>query len=107
DVPRRLARLVGTGEPLELVGTDHVIGHRASLEIVATPLGQCAQCHPRRACLECPAADFKSNAEACPGCGGGPTDGQCASVQECPPNDGSPRAALRRLREYRAPYGRR
>src|SRR4051812_34619192 len=39
DVPRRLARLVGTREPLELVGTDHVIGHRASLEIVATSPG--------------------------------------------------------------------
>src|SRR3954454_2098963 len=36
DVPRRLARLVGTREPLKLVGTDHVIGHRASLETVAT-----------------------------------------------------------------------
>src|SRR4051812_27772968 len=36
DVPRRLARLVGTRDPLELVGTDHVVGHRASLKTVAT-----------------------------------------------------------------------
>src|SRR3954451_14939096 len=48
DVPRRLARLVGTREPLELVGTDHVIGHLASLEIVATsPGASVRECHQR------------------------------------------------------------
>jgi hypothetical protein len=34
-VPRWLARLVGSGEPLELVRTDDRIGHGASLWTVA------------------------------------------------------------------------
>jgi len=34
DVPRWLARLVGTRAPLELVWTNHVVGHSTSVELV-------------------------------------------------------------------------